>query len=73
MLRINYFPKYFVLTLLQVTTRQLYFDPKFQSEIEGSVHRVVSKNQAKLRAEMTEICEAFKAEVRELSESTKRK
>ena len=73
MLHINYFPKFFVLTLQQAATRQLYFDQKLRSELEGSAYRVVSKNQAEFGAEITEIFEALKAERGELHESTKRK
>jgi len=73
MLHINYFPKFFGLTLLQVATKQSYFDPKLKSELEGRMDRMVSQDQAKFRAEITELYEAFKEEMRELREATKRK
>jgi len=73
MLHINYFPKFFVLILLQVAIKQSYFDPKLQSELEGRIDRKVSKDQEKSRAEMTVFSDAFKEEIGEARKSTKRK
>jgi len=73
MLHRNHFPRFIVLTLIQVSYDHFCYNPKLELELDQCVERGVFKGNAKYRAQIAEVSEMVKAEMRELRESTRRK
>ena len=67
----NRFPGFVILTLLQVLSEYLENDPKVQRERDEGLERAIVRGNARFGAQMTELGEAFRTDIREIHESIK--